>query len=197
MKGAALLPLLSALGCGVIEVNPPPTWIVPAVERWRLTERPYGAIEEAWTSAGDGRIPGESLALLFEPVYREEKVEAPQAVLPGFTPCLHRIRLRRQGPEGMSVGQTARIDLEVEGGPGTGHVVRIEGSHAGIDLLEVRGATPVDGHRGVYAVDGRTAAEIRFTSRFAGRGGLEVELLGETSRPPQGPPPGDAVALRP
>jgi hypothetical protein len=201
MRILGLAALCAAVGCTVTRSTPPPAltepvFTIPAAQRWHLTERPYGAIEESWTSAGDGQIPGDARALLFEPIYGQEKRETPQPVLPGLTPCLHRIRLRREGPQGMSVGEIARIDLEIEGGPGILHGVRIEGSHGGIEIFEVRGATPVVGRKGVYAVYGGTSAQVRFTSRFAGRGGLKIELLGETSLL-RSPSPGDAIAQQP
>ena len=95
----------------------------------------------------------------------------------------------------MSVGETAQITLEIESFPNTGHLVRIAGAHSSIQILEVRGATPLVGHPGCYAAMGAARVEVRFTSRIAGRGGLEVELLGEI---PGGrvPAPTESLARR-
>lgn len=192
-----LLAVLGSAGCStVVEVNPPPLWKAPVVDGWRLTERTYGTIEDSWISAGDGVIPPDSQALLYEPIFRRETKSPAPSVLPGFTPCLHRIRLKRETPEGMGVGETARVTLEIERSTGSGHLVRIEGAYPGIVILEVRGATPLAGHPGVYAVDGTSSAQVRFTSKIAGRGGLEVELLGETGMPASSSPPASLAGRR-
>jgi len=178
-----LMAVLGTAGCQVVEVNPAPLWKAPVVERWLLTERAYGAIPDPWSSAGDGVIPAESEALLFEPVFRAEIRPSASSVVPGWRPCLHRIRMRRETAEGMGVGEIARIDLEVEGPPGTTHAIRIEGAHPGIEIREVRGAQPIAGAPGAYAAGGSARIEVRFTSKIAGRGSLEVQLLGEVSGP--------------
>lgn len=187
--------VLSLLGCQVVEVNPPPFWKAPVVERWRLTEREYGAIEDSWASAGDGNISAASSALLYEPVFRVEPKPVSPAAFPSVSPCLHRIHLRRESAEGMSVGETAQINLEIESFPNTSHLVRIVGAHPSIQILEVRGAIPLVGHPGCYASVGAARVEVRFTSRIAGRGGIEVELLGEISGV-RAPAPGETLARR-
>jgi len=190
-----ILLILSGAGCHVVEVNPPPLWKAPVVERWRLTEREYGAIEDPWASAGDGNISAASLALFYEPVFRAEPKPVLPPAFPSVSPCLHRIHLRRESPEGMSVGETAQITLEIESFPNTVHLIRIVGAHPSIQILEVRGATPLVGHPGCLASMGAVRVEVRFTSRIAGRGGLEVELLGEI---PGGraSAPGESLARR-
>jgi hypothetical protein len=192
---ALFVAVLENAGCQVVEVNAPPLWKAPVVERWLLTERAYGAIADPWTSAGDGVIPAESEALLFEPVFRARIRTSASPIIPGWSPCLHRIRMKRETPEGMGVGETAVIFLDIESNPGTAHGIRIEGVHQGIEIKEIRGARPLIGTPAAYAVIGSARIEVRFTSKIAGRGGLEVELLGEVASS-AAPAPAGSLARR-
>ena len=67
--------------------------------------------------------------------------------------------------------------------PAPPHGIKIEGAHQGIEIKEVRGARPIIGTPGAYAVIGSARIEVRITSKIAGRGGIEVELLGEVASP--------------
>lgn len=180
-----LVPLALALaGCTVIEETPPPVWKAPVVERWRLTERAYGEIPDEWTAVGDGQVPGAESALLFEPVFREDRVPSVRPSPCRYSPCFHKLRVRYDGPENLGVGASAEMELYLDGPRDVAHVIALEGSHGGVEIREVRSATRLAGEPGRYLVAPGTRARVVFTSRYAGRAGLRAAVLGEVGAPP-------------
>ena len=180
-----LAPLALALsGCVVTVETPAPVWKAPVVERWRLTERAYGEISDPWTAAGDGQVPGAESALLFEPVFRKERVPSVRPPPGRYSQCFHKLRVRYEGPEHLGVGASAEMELLLDGPRDVAHVIALEGSHAGVELREVRSATRLAGEPGRYLIAPGDRARVVFTSRYAGRAGLRVAVLGEVSAPP-------------
>lgn len=169
-------------GCAVVEETPRPTWKVHVVDGWKLTQRPYGELAESWALAEDGLVAPGAPALYFEPVFRDT---APLAVgdepgqAHGFERCYHALRLRYEGHPLQGVGSWVETRLEIPGPSGVAHAIEIAGSYAGVEIREVRGARPLAGASGRYVIPAGRAAIVRFTSRLAGRGGLEARVLGE------------------
>lgn len=181
-------------GCVAGQGTPTPLWQAPEVERWRLTERPYGAVDETWARAGDGNIAAESPALYFEPVF----AQAPRGAPPSGSqsPCRHELRIRYQGGATQVVGTLAEAVVEVPGPPGIAHILEIRSSHAGVRIAGVEGAPPLAGESARHLLGAGLEARIRFTSLSAGRGGIEVRLVGELEETAS-PARGNAVASGP
>ena len=110
--------LLAASGCAA-----PPrttiTWETPGWEDrtvigWRLTERSYGDIDDPWSAAGDGEIPADEPALVFEPVYEEapsptRDSQGDPDPVPG--PCLHILCLAYEGAGNEGIGNRAEMQF--------------------------------------------------------------------------------------
>ncbi len=185
------LPALLGAGClaapatGGAEL---PQWEECRLVGWRLTERPYGLIEDSWKNAEDGTLPPAEVALVYEALYRRpEKPPAETPIEPGWgPPCGHKVRASYEGPASQGVGNRVEMSFWVEGGIEAAHVVELSGSHGGMVVLDVRGAVPLAGAPGKYVVEGGAKAVVAFTSRVAGRGGIEVSVLGEVTSSPGG-----------
>lgn len=187
-----LLGMILGAGCASNETSRPPEWAPVTVERWLLTERPYGEIRETWARAGDGEIEGGATALVFEPVLRGEssRAEAPRPATT-YAPCAHAVRARYGGPPSLGVGSAAEMTFQVDGPAGTAHAVEIAGSHPQIKILAVEGALPLSGGPGRWVVGANARVRVTFTSSATGRGGVRVELLGEFGDP--SPPVSESV----
>jgi len=181
MKAAHVgVPILLLAGCAL---PPPhagdaPKWEEARLIGWRLTERSYGSIDDPWTSALDGAIPPLETALLYEPFYERTEPEVPE---PGdwSRPCDHRPRVHYGGSRTEPVGRRAEMSFAIDGPPDAAHMVALTGTHGGVEILHVQGAAPLAGAPGRFVLPGGATATVAFTSRVAGRGGVEVAVLSE------------------
>lgn len=145
---------------------------------WRMAERTYGSLDERWASAGDGRIPADQVALVYEPVYQEERTLV-EGLVTERTACEHAARAQYDGPASLSVGHPATVTISMNGPPDIAHVVEFAGSHAGVEILKIEGASSLAGEKSRYLLDGGARARVTFTARTEGRGGLCVSVAGE------------------
>jgi hypothetical protein len=164
------------------ETRPYPALADPAggerIVGWRLTERAYGSIGEVWSGAGDGAIPPDQVALVYEPMYREEKTLA-SGLATGRTACGHEVRVTYDGPVSQALGQRVELTFWVEGPLDVAHVVEIAGSHPGISVLGVSAASPLAGRPGRYVIEAGARSTVAFTSRTQGRGGIRISVESE------------------
>lgn len=177
--------ILASVGCAVRRGSGPPQ-DRPSDSRpilgWRLTEEKYGAIDDWWATAGDGEIPPDAIALVYEPVYQEETTLI-AGLVTGRTACSHAPCVEYEGPRTRNVGDPATVSLWVDGPRDVGHVVELTGSHASVRIVNVTGAvrlleegsTPSNR----YYLAPRARAEISFTSEIQGRAGLRISVVGD------------------
>lgn len=170
---------IGLVGCKAVDDPVQPVWRAAGIERWRLTERAYGELDEPWSLGGDGAIAAAAPALFFEAVLRVAPSSSAPSSGRGQGPCRHEVRLRYEGGKTHPIGAFAETTLEIGGPPGLAHVVEIRGSHDGVRLTGVKGAHPLVGEPGRFVLAAGERASIRFTSEVVGRGGLEVRLVGE------------------
>lgn len=150
---------------------------------WRLTERTYGEINDVWTAAGDGEIPSDESALVFEPVYGEPPPSDPyEDPEPGPGPCLHDLRVAYEGAGNEGIGNRAVKQFWFTGFGDEDHVVAITSSHKGVEILDVEGAIPVPGSPGRYVLEANVRGAVGFTSRVVGYGDVRIRVIGEMSR---------------
>jgi|GEM_PF-4033799 len=149
---------------------------------WRLAERTYGSIDDWWATAGDGEIPGDAVALVYEPVYREEKTLL-EGLVTGRTACSHAPRVEYAGQESRNVGDHVKVTVWIDGPADVGHVVEFSGSHGAVKVLSVTGAARLleesASSRTRYYLAPRARAEVTFTSEMQGRAGLRISVVGD------------------
>jgi len=178
MRFVAPIAAFLTAGCLGPEAARAPLWEEDRLVGWRLTERAFGTIEDAWSGAGDGAIPGAATALVYEAVF--SKLEpADGGTPPSRGGCEHELRLRYASGSREAIGNRIEATFWVDGPLDRMHRVEISGSHEGVVVLGVSGAVPLAGGPGLFVLEGRGKATVSFTSRIAGRGGVRVAVLGE------------------
>lgn len=153
------------------------------VVAWRLVERTYGT-EDAG-HAGNGEIPGGEHTLVYQPVYEEARNQVRDyGAFRLGSACEHEVAITIRGGARHAVGNTVIAEGRITGPEGLYHVLAIEPTVSGVEILEVRDALPLAGKRGQYCLEGTRSFEVVFTSHVSGKSGIAISIVREVGRPP-------------
>ena len=150
------------------------------VVSWRMVERTYGTVDAG--HAGDGDIPPDEHALVYEPVY-EERRRLEFGAVQLRSACQHDVSVTIRGETRQAVGLAVTALGRITAPSGLYHELAIEPTAASIEVLDVRGALPMAGKPGRYSLEGSRPFEVVFTSRVAGKRGIAISIVREIGRP--------------
>jgi hypothetical protein len=150
------------------------------VVSWRLVERTYGSVDAG--HAGDGDIPPDEHALVYQPVYEEPR-RLEYGAVQLRSACQHDVSVTIRGGSRQAVGLAVTALGRITAPAGLAHELAIEPTAASIEILEVRGALPMAGKPGRYLLEGSRSFEVVFTSRVAGKRGIAISIVSEIGRP--------------
>lgn len=168
----------ASAGCNASSAPGPKAKEERDVVGWRLVDKPYGEIDDPWVSPGDGIIPPGEIAMLYEPVYRDEKTLVRNLVT-ARSACDHVARASYDGPPSVNAGDPVTVTVWIDGPRDTAHIVEFEGTNPHVEIREIAGAAPLSGEPGRYLLEPGARASVTFTSRAAGPGGIRVSVASE------------------
>jgi hypothetical protein len=150
------------------------------VVSWRLVERTYGTALAG--HAGDGNIPPDEHALVYQPVYLETR-RLEYGAVQLRSACQHDVSVTIRGGTQQAVGLAVTALGRITAPAGLTHELAIEPTGSSIEILEIRGALPMAGKPGRYVIEGSRSFEVVFTSHSAGKRGIAISIVREIGHP--------------